>query len=259
MIKELLAGMGLNAKESRIYMVVLERQRVTPAQVAKITKINRPTVYGIVKKLSARGLLVEDLGSKTLYVMPTPPGDLAQLVKKEEEDSRAKIKLIEELSRELLAAKSGATYPVPKIRFIEEADLEKYLYARSPVWGESIGQYDKCWWGFQDQSFVEKYLGWIDWYWHHAAKDITLRLLSNQADIEKKVGNRYARREIKPWDKSENFTATTWILGDYIVMIRTSAAPFYLVEIHDATMAHNLRETFKNLWGLVDGVSVPKV
>jgi len=251
MLKDLLEGLGLNSREIKVYMAVLDKQRVIPAQIAQITKLNRPTIYGIAKKLVARGLLIEDLGGKALYLMPASPIELKALIKKEQEESRSKISIIEELSQEISVAKSASNYPVPKIRFIEERGLENYLYTRSPAWEESIKQYDNCWWGFQDHFFVEQYTKWIDWYWKQAPKDIVLRLLSNRAEIEKKIGKRYPRREIKPWENSEGFTATTWIVGDYIVMITADEKPFYLVEIHDKRMAHNMREVFKNLWELV--------
>jgi len=251
MIKNTLQDLGLNSREIKVYMTVLDKQKVTPAQIAQLTKINRPTVYNIAKKLSARGLLIEDLGGKVLYLLPASPAELKELIKREEKEVRSRINVIEDLSHELLAAKSATTYSVPKIRFIEEDKLESYLYARSPVWDESIKQYDNYWWGFQDHSFVEEYIEWIDWYWNQAPQDVRLRLLSNQANVEQRIGKKYNRREIKPWEKSEGFTATTWVLGDSIVMIITNEKPFYLVEICDKTMAHNTREVFKNLWELI--------
>ena len=44
----------------------------------------------------------------------------------------------------------------------------------------------------------------------------------------------------------------TIILEDYIVMASTRQHPFYLVEIHDATLAHNMREVFKKLWSYTE-------
>ena len=41
---------------------------------------------------------------------------------------------------------------------------------------------------------------------------------------------------------------TLWIVGDYIIMIQTLEKPFYLVEIKDAVLSHNMREVFKKLW-----------
>ena len=108
------------------------------------------------------------------------------------------------------------------------------------------------WWGFQDHNFVMHYEKWIDWYWQTAPAKISLQLLSNQSEIEKTMqGKKYARRKIKFWSDAKNFTATTWICGDYVIMIITNQRPHYLVEIHDAVLAHNLREVFEGIWGKV--------
>ncbi len=47
-----------------------------------------------------------------------------------------------------------------------------------------------------------------------------------------------------------NFTANTWVCGDYLILISTHQRPFYLIEIHDAMLAYNIRELFKKLWDI---------
>lgn len=76
-----------------------------------------------------------------------------------------------------------------------------------------------------------------------------LKLLSNKSPIEKKMKKKkYQQRHIKFWNDTKKITATTWITGDYLIMIITNQRPHYLVEIHDATLAHNMREMFKGFW-----------
>ena len=45
-----------------------------------------------------------------------------------------------------------------------------------------------------------------------------------------------------------DFTSSVWVGGEYLVMIVTKQHPFYLLEIHDATLSHNMREVFKKMW-----------
>ncbi len=251
MNKALLFELGLNAKEAQVYQTALKYPKVSPAALAKQTKLPRPTVYNICKSLVAKGLLIEDLGEKSLQLVPASALELKSLIKKEEDEYKAKARVIEELSNELSLMKSGDSYPVPKIRFIEEKSLEEYLYSRTAAWNDSIMASDGIWWGFQDHSFVEKYSDWIDWFWKKAPKNLCLKLLSNESQVEKRLKGKYERREIKSWQKRESFTATTWILGDYIIMIATDKERPYLVEICDATMAQNFRETFKGLWNFI--------
>jgi hypothetical protein len=107
---------------------------------------------------------------------------------------------------------------------------------------------DNIWYGFQDHSFVENYQDWIDWtVKRFKGTRYEVRLFSNASRIEEKMEGRIPERNIK-FLKDSRFTATTWVIGDYLVMISTSKAPFYLVEIYDALMAENMREVFKNMW-----------
>jgi hypothetical protein len=45
-----------------------------------------------------------------------------------------------------------------------------------------------------------------------------------------------------------NFSATTWVTGEYVIMLYTQQHPHYLIEIHDARFSQNMRELFKQLW-----------
>ncbi len=58
----------------------------------------------------------------------------------------------------------------------------------------------------------------------------------------------YKRRVLKFWKNTVEFTGSTWVCGDYLVMIITNQHPHYLIEIHDATLAHNVREICKGIW-----------
>jgi hypothetical protein len=56
---------------------------------------------------------------------------------------------------------------------------------------------------------------------------------------------------IKFWKKDFNFTATNGILGDYVILVMTKQRPHYIVEIHDAVYAENMRQVFRNLWDVI--------
>lgn len=251
MIAELLKTLGFTDKEIKIYLLILKHKKITPANLARGSGINRATVYAIAKSLVAKGVVIEDLGGKSLYLLPASLEELKKLNRKSEREVEIRKKTTNSLIEELTLAQIGTEYTVPKIRFIEEKNIEDYLHNNFKNWIESIQKHDKTWWGFQDHSFVENYAYWIDWSWKNAPQDIELKLLSNKSTVEDRLRGKYPRRQIKFWDKSSNFTATTWIVGDYIVMVMTNVKPFYLVQIHDAVIAHNQREIFKNLWNLI--------
>jgi len=250
MIQELLKQLGFNPKEIEVYLAILQQGKTTPVEIAKITNINRTTVYSTAKELVKKGVISEDLGGKVRYLVALPPKDLEQISKKEEKKLEKKKEIIKQAIVELGTVAKNTKYAIPKITFISEDDLENYLYKQSPVWNQSILDKDETatWWGFQDRYFVSHYESWIDWYWESCApKEISLKLLSNES-AEKIKQKQFTPRKIKFFDKSADFTGTIWVNGDYVIMIVTKQRPHYLVEINDSVLAHNMRVVFKSVW-----------
>jgi sugar-specific transcriptional regulator TrmB len=248
MLKEILNQLGFTDKEIEVYLAILESGKVTPTDVSKLTGINRTTVYSVAKELIKRGIVAEDLGGDNRYLVALPPQDLKTVIQKEEKKLEEKKSLVDKAIGELKNYAKNTKYSVPKIVFIGEDELENYMYKQTPVWNESLLKHDGIYWGFQDKDMIRHYEKWIDWYWtHESTKKVTLQLLSNEsAEVLKK--KKYPNRKIKFWKETKDFSASTWIAGDYVIMIVTSQRPHYLVEIHDAVLAHNMREVFKGIW-----------
>jgi len=249
MLEKVLNQLGLGNKEQIIYKLILEYGKIAPALLARLAKINRTTVYSVANELKLKGLIEEDLGGKTLYYIPVRVQGLEKIIVEENQKVKDKENSIRELQEILKNTPESKTYSVPKIRFIDEADLEQYLYEATTRWYESMLTTDATWFGFQDHTFVEKFEKWIDWSWDRAPQPIKLKLLTNESDIEEKMkSKKYSdRRMLKFWDNNR-FTGTQWIGGSYIVLVVTKQRPYYLVEIHDSVMAHNMREVFKTIW-----------
>jgi len=249
MIEKTLILLGLKEKEVAIYLEIMKLGKTTPAQVATISGINRATVYSVCKSLIKKGLIEEDLGGPTRQLVALPPAELTILVEKEKRRLSRKEELVTQAIAELNDLPLNTQYSIPKIRFIEEENID--LKSEAPKWDESMLKTDptKTWWGFQDKSFVGLYEDWIDWYWSRAHEDISLKLLSNQNVKEETVMQRHSpRREVKFFDNKTQFTAATWVLGEYLIMLYTKDRPYYMIEIHNPTLAHNYRELFKNIW-----------
>jgi len=73
MIQENLKKLGFSTKEVNIYLTILENGKISPANIADITKINRSTVYSIAKQLAKLGLISEDIGGSQRYFVAKPP------------------------------------------------------------------------------------------------------------------------------------------------------------------------------------------
>jgi predicted transcriptional regulator len=244
-----LAQLGFSDKEIAVYLAVLKQGKILPAEVAKLTGLNRSTVYSVANALKKRGVISEDIGGPASYLVAESPEDLFHLAEQEELNLEKKKKVIKEAVQDLKQISATSVYSPPKINFITQDELLPYLYKRAPVWSNSVMNSDGIWWGFQDHTFVEKYGEWIDWYWTKAVpKGLHLILLSNKSQTEAHmIKKQFIDREIRFWKDAGEFTASIWISGDYIVMIETRQEPHFLVEIHDKTLAHNMREVFKGI------------
>ncbi len=254
-INSILKDIGLTDKEIKVYLALLKNGKTIPSTLSKLTQINRASVYSTAKSLLAKGIIAEDLSGKTLYLVPLPLESLKEIVKKPKRELQEKEQLINDAISELSLLTTDKKYPIPKIRFVEEDKLEDFLYENNAKWNDSIHKTDNIWWGFQDHSFVENYEKWIHWTWQQ--KDIKstkfkVQILSNVSPVEQKMKGKYlGKRDIRFLDGMD-FTTSIWVAGDYLIMVSTRQHPFYLFEIHDATLAHNMREVLKKLWSLTE-------
>lgn len=252
MSKVALGKLGFSDKESEVYLALLQHGTMTPAEIAKLTRISRPTVYSVSKELVKKGVVIEDLGGSSRSLIAKQPEDLAVLVNREQKALDLKKSIVQSAIGELQKVAQSAKYSIPKIVFIPEEEIESYLYKQTPTWNSSIKETKTIYWGFQDPNLVEHYQEWIDWYWQQS-ETATVKLLSNQSNTENAMANKgYVKRGVRFWDGAANFTATTWVMGNYIAMINTKHHPFSLIEIHDAMMAENLRQLFIGIWKTLD-------
>lgn len=251
MLNDSLLQLGLNQKEIDIYLAVLQQGKAAPSVIGKMTGINRTTVYGVVKNLIDKGLVTLDDTGKIEYLMANDSEEIISLIDREKAILQKKEDVAKKVIKELSLIQTGKQFSVPKIRLIEEKQLEQFLYKRMSHWVENNRKYDQIWWGFQDHILLDSYGDWIEWTWK-TFPGLQVKLLSNQTESEIKMEKRIlSRREIKFWDKTKDFSGTVWVTGDYLITVITRTNPHYLIEINDSVLAHNQRELFKGLWKIV--------
>ncbi len=244
-----LETLGFTESETSVFLKLSKIGKATAADLSRASKMNRTTVYSILKQLIAKGLVIEDLGTQKRLYLIAPTENIALLLKEESEAFKKKEEAAKTVAGELEKLAASADYVIPKIQFVTEDRIEHFLYQRADEWDASILKGDFGYWGFQEQAFVEQHGKWIDWYWNRVDKRIDLKLISNSSAAEKEMAAKnYTHRNIAFWKKNIKFNATLWVMGDYIVSIVIDQSPNYLVEIHDAVLAQNLREVFKGIW-----------
>ncbi len=251
-ITKTLQKIGLSEKEVKIYLTLLKHGEMKPSALANLTKISRPLVYSLAKDLLSKGLITEDISGKILHFVPLPPTSLEYLIDEAKREVKEKENLIRHAINDLGLITTGKQYPIPKVKIVEEKNMEKFLFDNITKWQDAIIASDGVWWGYQDHQFVEKFGKWISATWqteqskhpHYKAQ-----VLTNTSAVEQMLEKKYpkSKRDMRPLPEA-HFTATTWVCGDYLIMIMNQEHPYYLLEIHDKLVAQNTAEIFKNLW-----------
>lgn len=249
MINDSLKELGLTDKEVTVYLAVLRNGKIIPADLAKLTGINRTTVYSVAEELVRKGFLYEDLAGAIKYFVPIAPDDLDSIIRREEKKLEKKKELVAKAVKELKIFSQGTKYIFPKIRFVWEDELKSFFVKQTDKWEKSARETEPCWYGFQDESFVDNYAEYINWYWLRPNNEMKLKLFSSKCESEVKIKQRnYFGREVKFFSKKMPFTASTMVIGKYIIMVVSKQNPHYAIEIKNAELANNLREVFKLLW-----------
>jgi sugar-specific transcriptional regulator TrmB len=251
MLEKEFGRLGLNSNEREVYLALLRAGKASPARIAKETSINRTTVYSISRKLISLGLVGEDLSAKVGYLYAEQPSAIEQIFSKEETLLAERKEVAKSIAAQLAALPSAKSYSVPRIKFIEEENLDDYLRKEYSNWSQSGSSIDNTWWGYIDSSFTKQYKEWIDWTWIHGPKDQKVRFLTNEHEAEDELPAKYPERRRKIL-KENVFDSSLFVIGDFVLMAQARERPHYLVEIHDAVFARNQRQLFKMLWGIID-------
>ena len=75
-MEKLLAKIGFDAKESAIYLTLLEHGPRTASFIAKKTEINRSSIYYLVDDLVKRKIIIESERNNVIHFSACPPADL---------------------------------------------------------------------------------------------------------------------------------------------------------------------------------------
>ncbi len=99
MLEQYLQEIGLPEKEVKVYLHLLSVDQSTVLDLAKQTKIKRPTVYTVLKSLAQKGLISETTNGKKTHYQAEPPERLKSFVERQklELDERSHV-----LSKEII-------------------------------------------------------------------------------------------------------------------------------------------------------------
>jgi len=105
-----LKNIGLNEKEAKIYLSLLELSRASAYQIAKNSGLKRPTVYVILEELVNKGVVRKIPGQKIINYSPTNPEELLAIIQSKIDSAQKALPELKALGRGRLRKKVYVSY-----------------------------------------------------------------------------------------------------------------------------------------------------
>lgn len=119
-IRKILSSFGLDDKETKVYLSLLELGETSIERISKKSEVKRTTVYDIISSLKARGLVATYISRKKKRYYAENPEIILETAEKNVENLRSSLP-------ELLAMANMFDFK-PKIRFYEGTNGMKTVY-----------------------------------------------------------------------------------------------------------------------------------
>jgi len=249
MLQSTFSQLGFTDNEVSLYLALAELGKASANLLSKRVQIPRTTAYSVLDSLVKKGVVSMEQRGATNFYSANNPDAILRLVRIEKEEVLSREALAEELVEQIRPYFKSQNFSVPKLQFFEgRANVESMLYDQLFEWQRSIKEYDSTWWGYQDHTFVEQYMEWLQFHWKHKFKDERIHLISNKAAIEQKLRKQIRNRVIHPVPEAFHLASSIWVVGDYIVLLMTRQKPHYAFQMRDAVFGASLRSVFQLLW-----------
>jgi sugar-specific transcriptional regulator TrmB len=238
--------LGIEPRQAKVYLAVLELGPATIAQIAKKSGIKRTTIYEFIHDMVDKGLLnTSSIGKRTLYVAISPD-ELDHLVERQKE-------IISQMKPELQLLLSKAPQK-PKVRYYEgvvgvKKVYEEMLHAKNK---------DIYWFGTVKDimdSLGKEYLNsWVNRRIKKGYISHTIRIRDKEANNEFSATGKKVGRNVRffPVIVKESFSQI--FIVDQKIMIVSTQAEGYCLVIESAELA----QTIKYFWQVIWGVSKTK-
>lgn len=239
-IHEKLAALGMSQNEISVYLSLLENGETTGYQLAKRTELSQPTVYSLLDKLRAQGLVLKIPHAKKQLFIAKDPRDFLHHKRKEIDE-------VEELLPELLARTH--TGNSPKVLYFEGDD--GFVASRRYMLEQSDSQEMISFFRYSPQGISKK-------SWN--LNTIHFRTLGEQGVRIRGIlpKNKQVEEFLRPYIEKYGWEIRRVSTNEYSPYVATSVIG-NLVQINscrrtqstiiqDADMAKTERQKFEMLW-----------
>lgn len=238
MIAEQLKSIGLNEKESQVYLALLELEDALVSEIADKTRINRSLLYSVLAELAGKGIVTYILKNNTRYYRAAEPEKLLALLKEKEHNFRT-------LLPELLLLHQPKTKK-PTVEVLEGKEGIKTIL-------NDLLRIKKEWLAFNVPGKGPEILGPnIHAFENERQKSgINLKVICVKTKAGLKRGREFSKMrftDVRYMPESYESPASNWVYGDRIVIIFWYPDFPFAVRIIDRKLADSYKNHFKLIW-----------
>lgn len=129
---------GMSAKESKIYLTILEMGNCSASTISRRSGVKRVTVYTVLQELIKKGVAFETVKNEVKYFSVINPDNLFSTFEQQYFQFK-------ELLPKFMSIKEQYG-DRPALQFFQgKQNVNQMLYDYSMIWAESISKYDTTW------------------------------------------------------------------------------------------------------------------
>jgi sugar-specific transcriptional regulator TrmB len=233
-MENVLQELGLNEKEAKIYLTLCKEKICNASKIAKITKINRTTVYLELEHLVNLGLTSYVIKESKRYYQASPPEKLLQMLELKKEKIRSIIP-------DILALKGKEeTF---KIEIYEGKEGLKTLYQDIMNTSKEVCSFGVTGKAFEVLKFefphiIKKFL----------EKGLQARYLANHDSKTLLSALPQKNVNIKYLPKKYYSDVSTIIYGEKVAIQSLTGDNIYVIVIKDKTLCKGYKSYFEFMW-----------
>ena len=229
---------GLNEKETKVYLFLLERGLNNAQEISKQTGIIRQTVYELLNKLEHMGLVCEINQNKKTFFEASKPDKLISLIEEKKKIIDSVMPSLSELGKGIASRSNAKLFRgIKRIKAINEEVLKsKEIKTILPKFGEDF--------------MKEFYVG--NFSIKRIEKKIPIKILRGEIETEfqKSIDtDKKAFREVKFLKDLSEIKTQYIIYENSLAVISFHEEPFGVI-IEDEFVYHSINLFFDLLWHL---------
>lgn len=251
MLEKILSGLDLSPDEVRIYSRILETGSATAGELAKKIGMARPTLYGILQKLTDKGVITRTLRYGVRSFAAVPPEKLDQLFQQRIEHLQSQRRAYKEILPDLLN-KGGFGMHNPRFQLYEGAEGVQHVLK------DMLLYYDTDTFAFWPIKSMVEILS-PEFFRYHNKERIRNNLYTRAIWPEKEVvtikehpylgvGEAF-RREIRVAPTEIHCTMGYWAYGDRVAFLSSQRESFGFV-LESRELVTMLKAKFDVIWNI---------